>query len=216
MNRLAICLPHLENVKAKYAFSLASMILRLGSDPPGGDLTDVVTLSGSGSILPAVRQDIAERAIEKYKASHLLWIDSDHSFPPDTAHRLIAHDKAWVGINATTRAIPIQETAINLKMETVKTGPHEKGLERVRRMGFGIALIRADVFTAIKKPWFLTKYVKVDRQRVYQGEDVYFCEKARKAGYHPFVDHDLTKETAHIGEVGFTSAMLDEASQMSA
>lgn len=214
MSRLAICLPQTDNVRAEYALSLAGMMLRLGNIPCG--MNDVLTVAGSGSVLPGVRQGIAERSIELFKATHLLWIDSDHHFPADTAHRLLSHERPWVGINATTRSIPLRETAVNSELELVSTGPNEKGLERVRRIGFGIVLIEAQVFRKIKKPWFLIEYVKAKDGRCFRGEDVYFCEKARRAGYHPFVDHDLTKETTHIGTVGFNSAMLDEATQTNA
>jgi hypothetical protein len=214
MSRLAICLPQTDNVRAEYALALAGMMLRLGNVPCG--MNDVVTVAGSGSILPSVRQGIAERSIELYKATHLLWIDADHHFPADTAHRLVAHQRPWVGINATTRRIPLRETAVNSKLELVTTGPHEKGIERVHRMGFGIALIEARVFEAMEKPWFLVEYVESEDGPTFRGEDIYFCEKARAAGFAPMVDHDLTKETTHIGAVGFNSAMLDEATQTNA
>jgi hypothetical protein len=184
------------------------MMLRLGNVPCGID--QISTVAGSGSVLPSVRQGIAERAIEFHKATHLLWIDSDHTFPIDTAHRLLSHKRPWVGINATTRTPPIRETAINSKLEVVRTGPHDKGLERVHRMGFGIVLIEARIFQEIEKPWFMIEYVEGDGAPVFRGEDIYFSEKARTAGFAPMIDHDLTKETAHIGKVGWNSAALDE------
>ena len=211
MSRLAICLPQTETVRAEYTNSLAGVMLRLGNVPCG--MSDVVTVAGSGSVLPSVRQGIAERAIELYKAETLLWIDADHSFPGDTAHRLISHKRPWVGINATTRVTPIRSTAIDSKRKLVTTGPHEKGLERVHRMGFGIALIEARVFKEMPKPWFLVEYVETDGKMVFRGEDIYFSEKARAAGFRPMVDHDLTKETTHIGAVGWNSAMLYEGTR---
>jgi hypothetical protein len=36
------------------------------------------------------------------------------------------------------------------------------------------------------------------------GEDIYFCRKARKAGHKIYLDHDLSKEIAHIGQYEFT------------
>ena len=207
MGRLAICLPHLENVKAQYAFSLAAMVLRLSNVRSKG-VEEVVTVTASSSILPAVRQELAERAIDKLEATHLLWIDSDHSFPNDTAHRLLEHGRPWVGINATTRTLPLRGTAIDAKLQPVSTGRHEKGLEKVYRMGFGVALIEARVFQAMPRPWFMTEYVAYGDGYVYRGEDIYFSEKAKAAGFAPMVDHDLTKETTHIGAVGFNSTML--------
>jgi hypothetical protein len=197
-------------VRAEYALSLAAMMIRLGNEPCGVD--KIATVAGSGSILPSIRQGIAQRAIEEHKATHLLWIDADHSFPPDTAHRLIRHKRPWVGINATTRNSPIRATAINAKRQIVNTGPNSKGLEKVFRVGFGIALIEARVFQEMAKPWFLIEYVEADGTHVFRGEDIYFCEKARAAGFAPMVDHDLTKETTHIGKVGWHSGLLDEVS----
>jgi len=211
MTRLAICLPQTENVRAEYTRSLALMTLRLGILNEGID--DVQILTGSSSILPKLRQFLAERAIEKHEATHLLWIDADHAFPSDTAHRLLAHGRPYVGINATTRAAPIKPTALKGPGKPLETVRHSKGLERVWRMGFGIVLIETRVFQSMPKPWFLLEYFEKDGEPGYLGADVYFCEKAKQYGFQPMVDHDLTKETDHIGSMGFNSAILEEASK---
>jgi len=198
-----------DNVCAGFALSLANMMLRIGFDhEPFGD---VGFARGNGSILPAVRQSIAEGAIEKRRATHLLWIDSDHEFPSDTAHRLLAHGRPLVGINATTRTPPIQGTAIRKGNERLVTDSRSKGLERVSRMGFGIALIEARVFLAMEKPWFAIDYVECKDGHTFSGEDVYFCEKAKAAGFAPMIDHDLTKETKHIGAIGWASEAVEAA-----
>ncbi len=207
--RLAICLPQTETVRSDYARSLAEMVgmvTRLGES---AGLSDAFLVSGSGSVIPAVRQHIARRAIEEKGATHLLWIDSDHSFPADTAHRLLAHGRPFVGINATTRSLPLRSTAAINETDLLETKKHSKGLQKVARIGFGIALIEARVFTAMPKPWFLIEYHEKDGAGFYRGEDVYFCEKAKQFGFTPMVDHDLTKETAHYGSVGWKSSMMD-------
>jgi hypothetical protein len=203
--RLAICLPQTEMVRNEYARSLAEMTGRVSSVDVG--LDDAFFVSGGGSLLPAVRQKLAERAIENRRATHLLWIDSDHSFPADTAHRLLAHQRPIVGINATTRTLPLRCTAAKGVREVFETTRHSKGLERCRRIGFGIVLVEARVFLAMPKPWFQVVYL--EDEGTYRGEDVYFCEKAREHGFHPMVDHDLTKETTHIGSVGWSTEMLE-------
>jgi hypothetical protein len=199
--RLAICLPQTDLVRNEYARSLASMTAHLAGSDHG--LEDAFFISGGGSLLPAVRQKIAQRAIEERRATHLLWIDADHSFPVDTANRLLAHERPIVGINATTRTLPLRCTASKTATEHVETTQHSKGLEKCRRVGFGIVLIEARVFQAIAKPWFMVEYLSEtklpDGNGTWRGEDVYFCEQARKAGFTPMVDHDLTKETAHFG-----------------
>ena len=209
MTRLAICLPQMDTVRAEYSNSLSLMCLRLGILHEGID--DVQILTGSSSILPKLRRVLAERAIEKHEATHLLWIDSDHAFPSDTAHRLLSHKRPWVGINATTRAAPIKPTALKKPGEPLQTTRHSKGLERVWRMGFGIVLIETRVFQSMPKPWFKFDYFEHDGELEEMGEDIYFCEKAKQYGFQPMVDHDLTKETDHIGSMGFNTAILEEA-----
>jgi hypothetical protein len=76
-------------------------------------------------------------------------------------------------------------------------------------MGFGIVLIEARVFEAMEKPWFLVEWIDTDGGG-FCGEDTYFCERAKGAGFTPMVDHDLTKETTHIGPVGWSTDLLDE------
>lgn len=206
--RLSLCLPQTDTVQKEYTRSLALMTLRLGFQNDG--IEDVRLLWASGSLLPSVRQHLAEKAIEEKNATHLLWIDADHKFPSDTAHRLMAHRRPFVGINATTRVPPIRATAIKKAGEPLKTTSESTGVERVWRMGFGIVLIEARVFRAMPKPWFANEWIEKDGELILQGEDVYFCEKAKSHGFHPMVDHDLTKETAHIGSVGFQTDLLEE------
>lgn len=208
MKRLAICLPQTETVRMEYARSLATMMLHLGNvEIP--DLRNVDIFGGTSSIVPMVRQTIADRAIARH-ATHLLWIDADHSFPGDTAHRLLAHERPYVGINATTRQYPVQATAMKRRDERLRTTQHSKGLERVYRVGLGIALIEARVFLAVPRPWFMVEYIDDEDGTRFRGEDIYFCEKAKAAGFQPMVDHDLTKETAHIGSVGWNTSALEE------
>ena len=208
MMRLAICLPQLDVVRREYASSLACMMLRIGFENDGID--DCRVIWSGGSMVQSVRQNIAERAIEEKKATHLLWIDADHKFPSDTAHRLLAHKRPWVGINATTRVPPVRATAIKKPGVPLKTTQHSTGIERVWRMGFGIVLVEARVFEAVPKPWFATEWIEKDGKWDPVGEDIYFCEKAKACGFQPMVDHDLTKETEHIGAVGFNTALLEE------
>ena len=206
--RLVVCLPQTETVRCEYACCLGRMMLYLGFENQG--IADCRILRCSSSILPAVRQHLAERAIDEAKATHLLWIDSDHTFPHDTAHRLLSHKRPYVGINATTRVMPIRPTAIKKQGQPLETTKHSKGLERVWRMGFGIVLVEARVFKAMPKPWFNVEYIEKDGKPRFVGEDIYFCEKAKAYGFAPMVDHDLTKETAHIGSVAFDTAFLED------
>lgn len=199
--RLVLCLPTIQQVSCYYSGSLASMMLRVGHDPM--HFAEVSVVSKSSSMLPHLRCLIADEAIEHYGATHLLWIDSDHSFPPDTAHRLVAHRRPFVGINASTKTPPITPTARSKVDEFLYTSEQSRGLERAWSLGFGLVLIEARVFLAMPKPWFM---LEVTPEGKWIGEDAYFCYKARAAGFQPMVDHDLTRETWHYGSVGFHSS----------
>lgn len=204
---LAICLPQRLHVTCYQAASMLAMGVHIGSQPL--DFQNVSIVAKGSSMLPHLRCLIAEEAIEKWQATHLLWIDDDHSFPEDTFHRLYKHNKPIVGINASTRSAPITPTARLSLDERLVTGEKSKGLQRVYSLGFGIILIEARVFLAMKKPWFR---VLCDESSHWVGEDAYFCSQARALGFEMYVDHDLTKETHHYGMVGFHSRHAQEGS----
>ena len=63
-----------------------------------------------GSILPNLRVDIVRTALAA-KSSHVLWLDSDQTYPKDTLHRLIARDVDVVAANVATKSIPASPTA---------------------------------------------------------------------------------------------------------
>lgn len=66
-------------------------------------------------------------------------------------------------------------------------------------MGFGVCLISTEVFKKTKKPWFMFGFNP--RADDYVGEDVFFFARAKEAGFTAFVDHDLSQDVRHIGEV---------------
>ena len=60
----------------------------------------------------------------------------------------------------------------------------------------GCLLIRMRVFDKIPKPWFSTR---IEGEKI-QGEDYYFCDRAREAGFEIWCDGDLSREIGHIGQ----------------
>ena len=68
----------------------------------------------------------------------------------------------------------------------------------------GVMLVDVDVFRAIGKPYFALGYNKTTDD--YAGEDAFFCERARVAGYRVQVDHDLSAHVEHCGALRFTMA----------
>ena len=198
--RIAIAVPCQDEVKTEFAFSLAAMVNCIhGQQIPG--LEALAVMNRRTSVLPDSRNALAEMAL-KQDFTHMLWIDSDMRFPPDMLQRLLARDVPFVGINASMRRPPYRTTAMLKDRELLVTNKHSTGLEKVERVGMGVVLHEVEVLRRIKKPpYFSFGYVK--HKRIHRGEDYYFCEKVRRAGYQIYVDQDVSKDVGHIGEFVF-------------
>ena len=80
--KVAICIPRHGDTRGDFTISLARMIAFSLSRPgPGGVPLEIEIFSVSSSDLPASRTRLLQQAIE-WQARYLLWLDSDHVFPP--------------------------------------------------------------------------------------------------------------------------------------
>jgi hypothetical protein len=129
-------------------------------------------------------------------------------FPSDIISIMLSRNVPILGVNAVTRRKPVVSTALNLELEKDdETGEIKKsrwlkvdsrgkqGIEQVTAVGFGVTLIRREVFEKLKTPWFDAQW----SPRGIIGEDVYFCLKALDEEIPTYVDHDLSKYIGHIG-----------------
>lgn len=134
------------------------------------------------------------------KATHILFIDSDMRFPKDTLERLLAHKKDIIGANARSRT---EDVWVARKDEKFISSVGKKGIEEVDTLGFGIILIDLKVFTSklrgLPPNCFAQPFNTFNGNFV--GEDIYFCTIAREKGWKIWVDHDLSQEVKHIGQV---------------
>jgi len=56
-------------------------------------------------------------------------------------------------------------------------------------VGMGFMLVKKGVFETVKWPWFLSTTIPfVNRTEIMVTEDIYFCNKAREAGYKVWID----------------------------
>jgi hypothetical protein len=70
-------------------------------------------------------------------------------------------------------------------------------MEKVDVLPHGMVMVHRSVYEKIPQPHYLQEYVTELNLEI--GEDIYFCNKAKAAGFDVWVDHDLSKEIAHIG-----------------
>jgi hypothetical protein len=203
--RVMIATPCTDSVKAGFALDLAMLY---GLVCRHSDDVEAAIMQNRGTIIPQQRATLVDAA-QRYGATHLLWLDSDMRFPKDTLFRLLKHNQPIVAANYARRRHPALPTAEHRDKGHLFSTDDATGLEAVTQCGFGVMLTRMDVFQKISEPWFQIGYTSNDHQ--YVGEDFFFCAKARKAGFEILIDHDLSKEIRHVGEMDYTHQHTAEA-----
>jgi len=129
----------------------------------------------------------------KMGASHLLFLDSDMTFPYNALERLYSHHKPIVGCDASRRRPPYGP--VLRKANGKKFNYKKGGLRKAQHLGMAVTLIDMKVFEGMEKPYFTTSYP----DGVFVSEDVYFCNALRDQGHALYCDVDLSLEIGHIG-----------------
>ncbi len=200
MNYIAVCTPARDMVHTMFTYDLVNMVAYHTINT-----NDAVSLKISqGTLIANQRAELSLDAMRE-DCSHVLFIDSDMRFPQDMIGRLLKHDLDIVATNCARRRMPTGPTAQIYKengdRELVWTMPESTGLQEIGSVGMGVMLIKKRVFAKLSEPWFETPW-RHDK-RGYIGEDVFFCNKARDAGFKIWIDHDVSKEIGHIGTFEF-------------
>jgi glycosyltransferase involved in cell wall biosynthesis len=180
------------------AFDLARMVNHIARNTEH----EVNLYTSMGTLIFDQRNNMVESALEE-GADYVLFIDADMRFPKDTLERLIAHGKGIIGVNATTRSVPVKATAKTLEIDEDGTcnwkqisSKNKTGIEQADGIGCGVMLISKETLNAIPKPWFFFELLPENKLL---GEDIYFCIKAKDVGIDTFIDHDLSQEIGHVG-----------------
>jgi hypothetical protein len=191
---IAILIPSTSEWKAQFGMSLACLCSKLGSDNIPHTLFNTQL-----SILPFSRHSMLKQAInEGFK--YALFLDSDMTFPNDTAHHLIGADKDIIGANYVVKSMKSRWTAV--KDEKVLSSTDKSGIERVDRVATGILLIKCDTIKEMSDPYFDFTWLG----QHHGGEDFYFCNKAKEMGIESWVHHGLSQKIGHVGSYEFNSS----------
>jgi hypothetical protein len=191
---VSICIASGDHWLAKFGQSLVSVVV-------GARTAAVKVNLAQGCYVGGNRQKLAELALEE-GASHILTLDVDMVYPHFLIDGLLAHDKPIVGLNYLQRHLKPLKTVAFRPGGYVWTEPDSTGLEEVEFTGAGGMLIKREVLEAVPKPWFRQGWSDEHQREV--GEDVFFCRKAKEHGFPTLIDHDLSKEVAHLGYLPFT------------
>lgn len=199
-HRIAVAMAVQDAVCAPTCFDLANLI----SEHICRTDDTIISLYSEGSILASQRHQLVVEA-RREAATHILFVDSDMRFPSDAILRLLAAEVRVIGANCPKRKMPVGPTAANYDSKgrriPVYSGPDASGIEQVARVGTGFLLVEMDVFDIVPAPWFETPWIP--ERLAFMGEDVAFCWKLSQAKIPLYIDHDLSRQIAHIGAFEF-------------
>jgi len=191
--RLAIGGPTRDTVPASFALDLAQLYAHTRERGPWGSMVTVGFLTAT--YIHMGREYFLEASMLQ-GATHVLWLDTDMSFPPETAIRLALHEQPIVACNYLTRDGTGRFTA-KRDGQRIATTAESTGLEAVDSVGFGVLLMRVDAALKVSRPRFRHGLNATEGDI---GEDHMFCRALRAAGHDIFIDHDVSKEIGHIGQ----------------
>lgn len=169
---------------------------------------DVAVANMVSSRITLNRNHLVEMA-RKFKASHILFIDSDMAVPTDGIERLLSYNEDIVCATASKREDEDRRplgTPVN--REEIETN---KSIVEMEFIGLPFMLIKMEVFDALQKPYFAEPATESGDV---EGEDVYFCTKVRNAGYKIFCDMKMSEFIGHIGIKVFTIDTGSQSSQL--
>lgn len=228
--KIAVCIPCYGDPEGQFMFSLMQMAkhfyeARLTNADGEVYEKELETFIVSSSMLTESRHRLVAEALN-WGADYMLWCDADHTFPPDALCRLWARNVQIVGTNYARRCKPTAPTAAKIVTDdagedhknlvyTTLEKAHDNVLEEVSHLGFGLCLIRMDVFDQLQAhaeakgeetflPLFL--FTPTDNYRGMIGEDVYFFRKCREAGVSVWCDHGVSWSVGHIAKQVITNA----------
>lgn len=202
--KVALCIPCHGDTKADFTFCLARMIAATLSAGRGVELE---TLIARSSILVQSRTSLFEWSRD-WGADYILWLDSDHTFPPHALLKLLDDEVPVVGANYRRRADQVVPSAVKRNgsgsWEFVQTTPAKAQadqLEEADRVGMGFLLMEMKAVQAALGehlyPLFETRSLP---DGSFIGEDSLFCDRLRAGGLKIHVDHKVSLWVGHIHE----------------
>ena len=202
--KVALCIPCHGDTKADFTFCLARMI---ASTLTAGRGVELETLIARSSILVQSRTRLFEWA-QDWGADYILWMDSDHTFAPQSLLKLLSHRLPVVGANYRRRHVDNFPSAVSRDGDgkwhlvfTTAAKANAQQLEEVDRLGFGLLLME---MKAVRDALGDNLYPLFETQSLpdgsFVGEDAFFCDRLRGAGVKIHVDHEVSLLVGHMHE----------------
>lgn len=204
MKSLAICVVSNRDHAPDFSACLASLVSHFCNHPIAEKFE--LKAAKNQSLLSIGRQGMLDECMSQH-FSHMLWLDDDMVFPPYLVHKLAAHKKRCIGVNSLRKNPDfLHYTAKGLDGNWVAS-KGRTGIEEVSTVGLAMFLLDLDAMRKIPKPHFEVRWN--DDIQSYSGEDMYFCRKLTGAGEKIWIDHDLSNQCGHVGQLVYTFDFYD-------
>lgn len=190
--RVVIGIPSGEMLHTDFAMALTNLCLK--SWMAG---IHCIIVSQKSSIVEVGRCEIVASA-KQLNADKLLFLDSDMTFPADLLTRLLSHDKPVVGCDASQKRAPFETVIAGMdgkKLDHAGRAPLDPPLVEVKGASCACQLVDMAVLRKLPEPPFMVTW----NGKSFLGEDYYFSNAIRKAGFKIYVDMPLSKKIGHIG-----------------
>lgn len=206
MKKIAICIPHnYLTFNKQFTLSLIAILhaFDLWCAKNQKEYEWDILVQNSGSI-DWMRNSLADSALH-LGFDYLLWLDTDMIFPTRTIISMVEHFEKSDTLEAVTGLytwkrppfLPHVYYKFNPLTEKFKVAggfPIDKPFV-VEGAGFGVLMMKIDVFFRLQKPYFL---IKIKDNQIDYGEDLYFCKNARMK-----MICDPSISCKHLVEVGY-------------
>lgn len=194
-NRVFIAVPSGDMVQARFTASLVGLLAISLHHAEEMDL-EIYYGNQISSRITENRNTLVKMAEEK-DATHILFIDSDMTFPAGALLELLTHDRDIIGATASKRREEDAGKAIGitLKPDDVVSNLGNR-LVPMQLMGLPFTLIKMDVFKKLVKPYFAEPF---DHNGDVVPEDNFFYINAFRAGFEILCDTALSMQMGHWG-----------------
>jgi glycosyltransferase involved in cell wall biosynthesis len=182
--KVGVVVPSGDTVHSRFMICLVSLFQYSESK------FDLVIINPRSSLIATGRQMGIDIAVQR-GCEYVLFLDSDMVFPYTLLEKLYERNERIVGCTYVKRLLPTEFTHKELD-GAAKLGT---GLRQASRLPTGALLIDLAVFNGWDRPYFRCCY----EDGMERGEDYYFCDTAREAGYPIWLDADLSKLVGHLG-----------------
>jgi 2-polyprenyl-3-methyl-5-hydroxy-6-metoxy-1,4-benzoquinol methylase len=206
--KLGICVPMYNIVPASF---MVNFIHRLTELHTNGRNYEVKIYIEQSTVIDRARNILTKKALDE-GCDYVMFIDADMLLPPNAIDDLIDMNLDIVSGLYFQKGKPYLPVA---RIKRNEDDEEHKFLEdfefgevlKVAGTGMGCCLIKREVFENIEYPYFRFEWKEINGKLQQFAEDLYFCDKAKKAGFDTYLNTGIVCE--HFGtEVGASHFLM--------